>query len=218
MVSEPVIATSLPVMARGRVDKRRAILDAALDVFAKVGYANANLDVIAANAGVAKPTIYNHFGDKEKLFRTVIFETSAEISDKNLRAVESLPIRPDDLGHELEVLGLRLNGCLEDDRSRALQRLMIAEIGHFPDLMDEWRRSGPNRLTEALAGRFAMLAGGGYLRQDDAVCTATQFIALISSELPQLSAWGTRNVPHAEVERVVRSGVDTFIRAYGMKR
>jgi AcrR family transcriptional regulator len=218
MVSEPAVANTPPVIAKGRVDKRRAIVDAALEVFARVGFANANLDVIAASAGVAKPTIYNHFGDKEKLFRAVIFETSAEISEKNLRAVESLPIRPDNLGHELEVLGSRLNSCLEDDRSRALQRLMIAEIGHFPDLMDEWRRSGPNRLAEALAGRFAMLAGGGYLRQDDAVCTATQFIALISSELPQLSAWGTRNVSHEDVERVVRSGVDTFIRAYGMDR
>lgn len=61
---------------RGRLDKRRAIVEAALRVFAQVGYAQASLDVIAAEAGVSKPTIYNHLGSKENLFRYVMTETA----------------------------------------------------------------------------------------------------------------------------------------------
>jgi len=30
------------------------------------------MDTVAAEAGVAKPTIYNHFGDKETLLREVL--------------------------------------------------------------------------------------------------------------------------------------------------
>jgi hypothetical protein len=95
---------------------------------------------------------------------------------------------------------------------------MVAEIIHFPDLIDDWRRTGPDRLTEALAGRFAILANNGYLRRDDAVCTATQFIGLVSNQIATMSAFGTRMVSQEEFEGTVRSGVDTFIRAFGLER
>jgi TetR/AcrR family transcriptional regulator, mexJK operon transcriptional repressor len=60
------------VTVRGRIDKREAILAAAGEVFGREGYAHAGVDVIAAEAGVAKSTVYNHFGDKETLFREAI--------------------------------------------------------------------------------------------------------------------------------------------------
>ncbi|CAI7980952.1 hypothetical protein FRAHR75_930008 [Frankia sp. Hr75.2] len=47
---------------RGRLDKRRAIVEAALRVFSRHGYTEATIDMIATEAGVAKPTIYNHLG------------------------------------------------------------------------------------------------------------------------------------------------------------
>jgi len=57
--------------ATGRIDKRQAILDAAFTIFARDGYYLAGVDAIAAEARVAKHTIYNHFRDKENLFREV---------------------------------------------------------------------------------------------------------------------------------------------------
>ncbi|MFF6008462.1 TetR/AcrR family transcriptional regulator, partial [Prauserella flavalba] len=39
---------------------------------AREGYPQARVDQIAAEAGVAKATVYNHFGDKENLFRETI--------------------------------------------------------------------------------------------------------------------------------------------------
>jgi AcrR family transcriptional regulator len=41
-------------------------------VFCREGYAGANIDMIAAEAGVSRQTIYNHHGDKEKLFVAVV--------------------------------------------------------------------------------------------------------------------------------------------------
>jgi len=49
-------------------DRRAEILDAALEVFAKQGFAAARLDDVAELAQVAKGTIYLHFQDKEDLF------------------------------------------------------------------------------------------------------------------------------------------------------
>ena len=51
--------------------RREAILDAALEEFAAKGYAGARMEDIARRAGVAKGTLYLHFGDKEGLFRAI---------------------------------------------------------------------------------------------------------------------------------------------------
>ena len=48
------------------------ILDGATTVFAAEGFDRANMDAIAARAGVTKPTLYARFGSKEALFRAAV--------------------------------------------------------------------------------------------------------------------------------------------------
>ncbi|MGC4946656.1 TetR/AcrR family transcriptional regulator [Streptomyces sp. DT224] len=200
---------------RGRLDKRRAIVEAALRVFAQAGYAQASLDVIAAEAGVSKPTIYNHLGSKEKLFRYVLMETAARSNAKTLDVLADFPSDPDRLRPALEDLATKLVDCYCDEQSEAVRRLLYAEAVRFPDLFDAVRASGPNQFTEALAGRLARLANAGHLRVEDPVRAANQFIALVYDELPGMSALGTRPLDPAEVAEVVTAGVDTFLRAFG---
>ena len=52
--------------------KRASIMDAAGEVFCRESFAGANIDMIAAEAGVSRQTIYNHHGDKENLFVAVV--------------------------------------------------------------------------------------------------------------------------------------------------
>ncbi len=51
---------------------RRAILDAAISVFAEKGFSGANVDEIVARVQTTKPTLYYHFGSKEGLFAAVL--------------------------------------------------------------------------------------------------------------------------------------------------
>ena len=55
-----------------RDESIRKILDAALEVFAEVGYAGARMDAIAEKAGVNKAMIYYHIGDKKTLHTRVL--------------------------------------------------------------------------------------------------------------------------------------------------
>src|ERR1700688_2314289 len=48
------------------------ILDVALEVFTVHGYQTASMDMIAAQAGMSKQTLYRHFGSKEELFVQVV--------------------------------------------------------------------------------------------------------------------------------------------------
>ena len=49
-------------------EKQAAILKIASDVFAKEGYRNTDVQVIADLAGVGKGTVYRYFGNKKELF------------------------------------------------------------------------------------------------------------------------------------------------------
>ncbi|WP_019629386.1 TetR/AcrR family transcriptional regulator [Actinomadura atramentaria] len=62
-------STPAPESRRQDPDKtRRALLDAALDVFSEKGYAGARVQDIADRAGVNKQLISYHFGGKEGLY------------------------------------------------------------------------------------------------------------------------------------------------------
>ncbi|MFC6085843.1 TetR/AcrR family transcriptional regulator [Sphaerisporangium aureirubrum] len=199
---------------RGRLDKRRAIVEAALRVFARVGYTQASLDMIAAEAGVAKPTIYNHLGSKENLFRYVMTETAARSNGKALEVLESFPSEAGKLRPGLEDVAHKLVACYCDEQSQAVRRLLYAEAVRFPDLFDAVRASGPDQFVEALAGRLARLANAGHLRVEDPVRAANQFIALVYEELPALGMSGTRPPDPKQLEKVAVAGVDTFLRAF----
>jgi AcrR family transcriptional regulator len=51
-----------------RPSRRDHILQSAIQIFARQGYADANIEDVAAAAGVAATAIYYHFGGKEQLF------------------------------------------------------------------------------------------------------------------------------------------------------
>jgi TetR/AcrR family transcriptional repressor of mexJK operon len=207
-------AVSGQTPSRGRLDKRQAIVEAAFRVFAREGYAGASVDAIAAEAGVAKPTIYNHMGGKENLFRQVLTQAAAQAIGKNVAAIERMQTRPADLAAELVEVALELARCYCRDESGTFWRLMNAEIIRFPDLWDEVWGSGPDRLREAMAGRLARLAMAGYLTIKDPEMAADQFLALTTHDLERRTALGTRLPSDDELREIVAPGVETFIRAF----
>ncbi|QWF84728.1 TetR/AcrR family transcriptional regulator [Amycolatopsis sp. CA-230715] len=200
---------------RGRIDKRHAILDAAFTVFAREGYAQAGVDVIAAEAGVAKATVYNHFRDKENLLRESITASADEAFATNMAAVERLTASDGDLRALLEEVGQRLALCYCDDKSWALTRLLSAELAQFPDLLDIVDGRAANRVSEALADRLGRLMLAGRLRAADPRTAADQFAALLTGPLARRARLGTKPVPEAELRDVVTNAVDTFLRAFG---
>ena len=69
-MSKPAAAT-IAAGRRPRVERAQrelSILDAAVDVFGRYGYAGASLSMIAAAASVSKTLVLHHFGSKEKLY------------------------------------------------------------------------------------------------------------------------------------------------------
>lgn len=202
------------VAGRGRIDKRQAMLTAAFAVFARAGYAQASVDVVAAEAGVAKATVYSHFGDKETLLREAIAASADQALADNLAAVQQLTDGGHDLRATLEGVGLSLLRCYCDERSWALRRLLSAEINQFPDLLDIIHTRAADRITEALADRLARLTVTGHLHTPDPLLAAEQFFALLTGPMDKRARLGTRHVPPTELRDVSRAAVNTFLLAF----
>ncbi|WP_322983625.1 TetR/AcrR family transcriptional regulator [Streptomyces sp. S584] len=201
--------------SRGRIDKRQAILDAAFTVFARRGYENACVREIAEEAGVAKPTVYNHLRDKENLFRQAVEAAADTVMAENLAVAERLRAPGDDLRAALEDTAYRMLQVCCGERARALRWLTYAQVGGFPDLIAAVQDRTQGRLGEALADRLARLSLAGRLRPCDPAQAAEQLLALLTGPMEARTRLGTRTVPAAETRAVARAAVDTFLRAYG---
>ncbi len=67
--------------------RRRILLDAAAEEFARQGYENANINTISTRAGFAKGTIYNYFPTKQALLLALIDDIAQEHLDLMRAAV-----------------------------------------------------------------------------------------------------------------------------------
>lgn len=195
-----------------------SIIDAAASVFCREGFAGANIDLIAVEAGVSRQTIYNHHRDKEKLFMAVVRDLTERCNAGIFATFASFPDQPKDLEADLIGFAVRMNqNCICNRDGRFLRKLIQTEGERYPELFAEWRDQGPGRTWPALAARFARLAHAGHLAVDDPDVAARQFLALANAELQTTFMLG--GMPSEdEVLQSATHGVGTFLRAFGKRR
>lgn len=204
-----------PLDERRSARKRRAIIEAATAAFLDHGYRGTSMDAVAAAAGVSKQTVYQHFGDKQRLFVELIAATVESASDPVHEEVRRLA-DSGSLDDDLRDLARRLLTLVLQPTMMRLRRLVIAEARQFPDLGRAFYDLGPGRTIAALADTFAELTRRGRLNAPDATLAATQFNWLVmSAPLNQAMLLGHDDPPTTrQINRWADSGVRTFLAAY----
>ncbi len=134
------------------VERFAALCDAAADEFLAQGFEGANIDAIAAAAGVGRATIYRRFGGKAGLFSHVI---EREIA----RQWQAIPV-PEGATPlaQLESLSRIVLKLHLAPRSLATYYLLVQESGHFPELARRFYDMQIDRAARPLA---AIIAGAG---------------------------------------------------------
>jgi TetR/AcrR family transcriptional regulator, mexJK operon transcriptional repressor len=198
--------------------KRRAILDAAIDVFLKSGYLGASMDEIAALAQVSKQTVYKQFSSKETLFVEIV---SSMTEDASARVHSDVPELHDDgdVSEYLQMYGLRQLGVVLTPRLMQLRRLVIGEVSRFPELARVLYERGPQRAITAFAKVLERLAARNLLTIDDSATAASHFNWIIMSEpLNRAMLLGDQAIPEpAALRRHAAEGVRVFLAAYGKR-
>lgn len=201
--------------------KRRAIMDAAIEVFLQHGYVGASMDEVAARAGVSKQTVYKQFADKEHLFAEIILATATQGVDGFARAyADALQDATDARQALRDVAGYFVESLMQPDFLK-LRRLVLAEADRFPEISGDWFERAFQRALVLLGESIAGLADRGMLREiPDPTLAAYQFAGLVMYKpLNQAMFAGTDARPAAdELERIADQAVEVFLAAYGVPR
>ena len=113
--------------------KRTALIDAALTVFSRVGFAAAKMDDVAEEAGVSKGTVYLYFDSKEKLFEEMVTAKMLPLFKEAMANVASATGSAEDrLRQHVKFFYKNL---INSDR-RHIMRLIMAEGPNFPHLAE----------------------------------------------------------------------------------
>jgi TetR/AcrR family transcriptional regulator, mexJK operon transcriptional repressor len=199
--------------------KRRAIRDAARELFLRNGYAGTSMDEVAALARVSKQTVYKQFADKAQLFADIVIGDIAEAEDRTRAMVDALP-DSDDFEAALRRFARQHVADVLRPQLIQLRRTIIGEAARFPALARIWWENGPQRGHATLAERFQRAAEQGHLRLDDPLLAAQHFNWLVLS-IPLNAAMflgDQATLTTAELNRVADEGVRVFLAAYGPNR
>ncbi|MCC6473688.1 MAG: TetR/AcrR family transcriptional regulator [Burkholderiales bacterium] len=191
------------------MDKRRAVLDAAIAEFGVAGFRDASMDAIARAAGVSKVTIYRHFPTKEALFAHLVEELGRRISVRE--GIEYH--RGDSLRSQLLRAAHSSAALVRNPGTLALFRTIVAEHVRRPALVERvlaryWKEEyGFVRWVE-------QACVDGRLRAKSPQVAAHHFESLIKGVLVWPAVFERRIGTAAEVQSSVAEAVDLFLAYY----
>ncbi len=163
----------MPITANSTSEK---IVHAALAVFLEVGFDKANLETVAARAGVTKPTVYSHFGSKVGLLQAVAqYQAQQALTQfaPNLQSTGN--VRRDLIGFSKSFL----SNMLQPDAIR-MHRFAIVEAMNHPELVAPLLSAGPQKLTETLQRYLETETKAGRLRCKNSLLAAQHLLGLLA--------------------------------------
>ena len=200
-----------------RGDKRRALLDGALSVFAQDGYTRASINTIASAAAVSTRTIYNQYGDKATLFEAVIVDSAKQVADAQIATVQrhlgKIVNIEDDL---IEFARAWAKPDPQYANHFALVRQIHADANHIPEAtLRAWQDAGPLRVRKEIADHLARIANAGHLSVGDPDLAAVHLVELIAGDITNRSFYGAIPLSPAETGRRAAAGVRAVLHRYG---
>ncbi|QZD88755.1 TetR/AcrR family transcriptional regulator [Qipengyuania aurantiaca] len=192
--------------------KREAILAAASRAFFDSGFAATSIEQVAADAGVSKVTVYNHFGDKRGLFAAAV-----ECECEKMR--DQFAVAPDmrgSLRERLTAIGEAMVAFLSRPEMVQFERRIAAETEHEPAIGVAFLASGPHRMKAAFAGLMRAMVEAGEVRIDDVELAVEQFAAMCKGMGDLERRFGHPGDPQRDRERI-EGAVEVFCRAYAVE-
>lgn len=191
--------------------KREAILVAATHAFFKHGFAATSIEQVAADAGVSKVTVYNHFGDKSGLFVAAV-EAQCETIGDHFR-IDELP--PGSLRTRLIAIGEAMVAFFSRAEMVQFERRIAAETEREPEIGKAFLAAGPHRMMRAFAELIRAMNAAGETAVGDPELAAEQFASMCKGMGDLERRFGMPNDPDRNRQRVA-GAVDLFCRAYAL--
>lgn len=211
-MTQPALATA--VGRGGRPTHKEAerrlkrVLDVARHHFLASGYRETSLETVARDAGVAKKTLYHHFGDKAGLFASVL----AALREAWIAELRRVVLGSEEPRAVLEEVALHTLDVGTRPEMIALHRLLVAEAHRFPELVSGHYENGAPRGMEPLADYLRKAVASGALFLDEPRMAAEQFTHLVLGGIRTRLLLGVSRRPsQAERVKIARHAVQIFL-------
>lgn len=204
----------------GRPTRREAeeclkrILAIAQRHFLTRGYAESSLDAIAREAGVAKKTLYHHFGSKAGLFGEIV----AQCRNSRNAELSSIMLASEDPARVLKDVALHLLDFLTRPERVKLHKMVVLEVSRFPKLVRAvmYDRRGVLTGMESLRCWLRDAVAAGKLDIADPDLAADQFVHLVLGGIRDRIILGVVHRPDAaRRERIADQAVKIFLSGTG---
>lgn len=179
-----------------------------MEVFIAEGY-HASVDRIAALAGVAKQTIYNHFPSKADLFSEVIGQATGEL-------LIALNDDGEGLRERLTRFGIRYREKLLGPTGIGLFRILVAETPRFPELAAAFYRAGPEQTAARLRAVLEEAMQRGELVADDPEFVGSMLLSMLVGVERNCYLLSGKPMPAPDPAQAGRI-VDRFLRAFALE-
>jgi AcrR family transcriptional regulator len=199
--------------------KRKQILEGARRIFINMGFDAASMNDITREAGVSKGTIYVYFANKEELFEALVEEERCAIFN-NLYEALDVPGEMDNLRERLIRFGIAFTTKVNSDTVVLAQRIVIGSSERIPELGARFYERGPRNGHRKVMAFLKEAMERGYLDIPDLDLAAHQLTQLYLGGIARQRLFGYRTEPPSreEIDKVVTSGVDVFLKAYGTEK
>ena len=161
-------------------DTKERILDAALVMFSRNGYAGTNIRELSASLGLVKSGVYKHFESKEAIWNALLDKMIAYY-EEHFGSAEHLPPVPDTLEELVRMTMQMVNVTVHDERIVMTRKLLSIEQFRDERARDLATKHFLTGLTDMFTRLFRGMMDRGLLRKDDPEMLAFAYIAPISA-------------------------------------
>ncbi len=214
---DPAASPAGPVGARERrsASKRAAVVEAATDLFLRLGYAGTTMEQVAERASVSKPTVYRFFADKEAVFAEVVSDTLDRYGEPFRASLTELATSTN-VERALNRVARDYIALVTRPSIVGLRRLVIGASAQLPHIASDYYERAPEQTLRALAEAFSRLDARGALRVRHPSLAAAHFAMLVIGRALDKSLFCADDpFTAAELRVQARSGVAVFLQTYG---
>ena len=129
------------------------IVDTATDLFLRHGFEKTSMDMVSAEAGISKPTIYARFTNKADLFEAAVMK----LGHRKFDELEAIAVSKGEARGRLNDLARQLLDVMIDPQVIALERIIAGEAHQFPELANRMYLEGGERVTVITANLLRQL-------------------------------------------------------------
>lgn len=186
------------------------IVQAASEAFLQNGYQNTSMEAIASQAGVAKQTLYNHFGNKDALFFAVVSQMCSTEED----ALLPNEVTTDGVEAALQHYAKKKLADLSSVENTALFRMMASEAIRFPNLGRHFFEAGLEKDRLLLVDFLQRQHEAGHLQVDDPEQAALFFQGALNAYFRPKFMMTGEPTSKADIQRHIDYCIAKFLQLY----